>query len=323
MKLSHRIIIAPFILGIAITVPTIVLADKAPSTGDTIVSSASPMPTVGNTVSSAGGVTISVSSMTPPPSKNPPVMIPASSAVSAIPSVGSSVTSAASNPPSTGASVSSAGSNNSSNNSSVSASVSSTGSQSSAGNYYLVVNPPVVNSACLLDGSIMGYGLNNDSTQVSRLQIFLKNTRELDVDVNGIFDAKTEAAVKSFQAEYADTILAPWGVKAPSGLVYITTVKKINQLSCSAPLSLNAAELATINGYKNRVNETASTKVGLSGATNTTAISVNNNSNASTSVQSGNSTVGQNNSEVANTAAVANTSIFDRFINFIIHLFKK
>lgn len=95
----------------------------------------------------------------------------------------------------------------------------------------------------------MKIGWKNDPTQVAKLQSFLKENQKLDVSVTGIFDAKTEAAVKAFQANNMQSILGPWKASNPTGVVYITTLKRINQLACNQPLVLNADELSIINNY--------------------------------------------------------------------------
>jgi hypothetical protein len=54
--------------------------------------------------------------------------------------------------------------------------------------------------------------------------------------------------------KYADTILAPWGATKASGIIYITTAKKINQLACKEALTLNENELSTISSYEAHAN---------------------------------------------------------------------
>lgn len=160
----------------------------------------------------------------------------------------------------------------------------------------------------------MERGWVNDPVQVSKLQSFLKNTQELDVDVTGFYDQKTEAAVKAFQSTYLETIMGPWGASQPSGIVYITTVKKINELACKQPLNLSSSELATIDSYKNAAAslaantvQTGPAAIGDAGVSSSTAT-------ASLEVAAGN----DNN----NVAGVGNPSIFQRFWNFLISLFR-
>jgi hypothetical protein len=139
------------------------------------------------------------------------------------------------------------------------------GSSSSGGSSYgsggdavtpsLAVSTPgplSVQTFCPLITSYLQFGANNDGQQVSQLQAFLKESEGLDVDVTGTFDQKTDAGVKAFQAKYLADIMGPWGSSVPSGYVYITTSKKINELACNTPIALDASELAIIDAYKSQ-----------------------------------------------------------------------
>lgn len=75
-------------------------------------------------------------------------------------------------------------------------------------------------------------GADNDVEQVKRLQSFLNEFEETNLEVSGIYDASTTAAVHAFQTEHADTILMPWGIKNSTGFVYLTTRKTINDIRC-------------------------------------------------------------------------------------------
>ncbi len=105
-------------------------------------------------------------------------------------------------------------------------------------------------ASCPVITAYMRQGLPNDKAEVTRLQLFLKGAEGIDVDVNGIYDQKTEDAVKIFQKKYADEVLAPWGATLASGTVYITTAKKINQLACASAMTLNEKELSVITDYQ-------------------------------------------------------------------------
>lgn len=99
----------------------------------------------------------------------------------------------------------------------------------------------------------MRYGANNDSEEVKKLQTFLKNNEGMnEVDITGQFDLATRGAVKAFQDRYKSDVLSPWGVKAPTGYVYYTTQKKINEIYCAYNMSfpLSSTEQTEIDAYK-------------------------------------------------------------------------
>ncbi len=105
-------------------------------------------------------------------------------------------------------------------------------------------------SDCPYLNSYMRFGVENDKTDVTKLQIFLKNSEGLNVDINGIFDQKTLDAVNAFQSKYVEETMAPWGATIPSGQVFYTTKNKINELVCKTPIKLTAEQLAFIEAYK-------------------------------------------------------------------------
>ncbi len=79
----------------------------------------------------------------------------------------------------------------------------------------------------------------NDTDQTKKLQAFLNKWMGANLPITGFFGPLTSAAVKAFQAKYADDILKPWGITAPTGLVYFTTLYEMNLLECpSLTLSL-------------------------------------------------------------------------------------
>ncbi len=115
---------------------------------------------------------------------------------------------------------------------------------------------PVVHSMMLKRGG------PNDPKDVMRLQAFLRASEHADVDISGEFDAKTEVAVMVFQKKYKET-LTPWDATKASGVVFITTIKKINQVVCGQSLTLNKDELATINTYKAKLASGVMTSVAV------------------------------------------------------------
>lgn len=96
-------------------------------------------------------------------------------------------------------------------------------------------------------------GQPNDTEEVRKLQEFL-NEREYAgaLEVSGEYDLLTQLAVKAYQKRYARDILEPWGIKAPTGYVYYTTQKHINETHCGDrnTFSLTANQQAEIDNYR-------------------------------------------------------------------------
>jgi uncharacterized repeat protein (TIGR01451 family) len=72
----------------------------------------------------------------------------------------------------------------------------------------------------------------NNAEQVMKLQQFLNKYGFGAFSPTGFFGPLTEGAVKAFQNQYASSILAPWNLPAPTGLVYLTSLRQINLLEC-------------------------------------------------------------------------------------------
>ncbi len=209
------------------------------------------------------------------------------------------------------------GSTSSGNGSSVSSTETSSGSSNMSGRRRSSSGSS--GSSCALINTYMRSGAANDSAEVTKLQSFFKNTLGYDVDVNGIFDQKTVTAVKAFQNKYAETIMAPWGITEATGNVYITTLKQINKLACSQPLTLDSSELAIINSYRNG-NKSVS---GVNQVGNEVPVKVVIDSDANTSTSSSEDNSGNNlEDQSENVATVAKASILGRFWNFVVSLFK-
>jgi hypothetical protein len=67
------------------------------------------------------------------------------------------------------------------------------------------------------------------------------------LQLSGVYDAATLDAVKKFQVKYASDVLTPWGISEPTGYVYLTTRKKINELFCGGvPFPLTSEEQSII-----------------------------------------------------------------------------
>lgn len=165
-------------------------------------------------------------------------------------------------------------------------------------------------TSCPLLTDYLKLGGQNNSSQVAKLQLFLKNAEKLNVDVNGTFDQKTEDAVKAFQIKYLPSVLGPWDADRASGFVFITTKKKINQIACASPLTLSIEDQAIIDAYKARGENPEQSAVVGQGEQNATSTG---------SLEVGTTDNGQN---AENVAAVGQASILSRFWNFIVNLFR-
>ncbi len=67
--------------------------------------------------------------------------------------------------------------------------------------------------------------------EIPKIQIFLKDQKLYFGPIDGYYSAAVDEAVREFQARYADEILKPWGLSAPTGYWYKTTRKKANYLA--------------------------------------------------------------------------------------------
>ena len=111
------------------------------------------------------------------------------------------------------------------------------------------VTPPVqVKLTCSTYlNEYMGVNVKNNPAEVLKLQYFLKKYEKLDVDINGIFDQKTLGAVNVFQNRYAEDILKKsWGINFSTGVVFITTKTKINDIVCNAQTDFAKIKLPRI-----------------------------------------------------------------------------
>lgn len=96
-------------------------------------------------------------------------------------------------------------------------------------------------------------GANNDPEQVKLLETFLRDVRGEQIVPDGEYDAASIAAVESFQKEYTSEILTPWGLGDPTGHVYYTTKKKINEINCGGETEfpLSSLQMNHIMAYRN------------------------------------------------------------------------
>lgn len=189
------------------------------------------------------------------------------------------------------------------------------GSSSSSGSTVTFVagtSPTLTSiSQCEYIKNYLKLGGNNSTSEVNKLQVFLKNNEKLDVDVTGIFDEKTFKAVEAFQAKYLNETMLPWGVTTPTGQVYFTTKDKINEVYCKTNFTLTAEQIREIEAYRlafiNGTIESAD-EVIVGTITSTTSIPLN-----------GEGIEGETGE--TQTASVAGTSFFGRVWKFIKGIF--
>jgi len=106
--------------------------------------------------------------------------------------------------------------------------------------------------------------------------------------------------------KYLPSILGPWDATRATGFVYITTLKKLNELACASPLTLNANEQAIIDAYKARGDNTEQSVEAVQNEEDTI----------------GTLEVGAIDENADNVAAVGRASILSRFWTFIKNLFR-
>jgi hypothetical protein len=92
----------------------------------------------------------------------------------------------------------------------------------------------------------------NSESDVVKLQTFLSENNMYNSPVTGFFGPATETAVKDFQLKHRSEILDPWGLSEPTGQVYYTTKKTINEIYCDNTriFPLTIAQKDEIQRYK-------------------------------------------------------------------------
>lgn len=176
----------------------------------------------------------------------------------------------------------------------------------------LDLGPVAIGSCSIYLTQYVKQGGNNNPAEVRKLQLFLKNSEKLDVDITDVFDSKTFEAVKAFQAKYVIDTMGPWGATIPSGQVYISTTKKINELYCNNPLTFTAQDLAIFAAYRNQ-----KVSVPFVVVSTTADISIEEDANASTTILNED---GQEIDGSSNTAA-ASLGLRSRIGNFFSGIF--
>ena len=289
--------------------PMVSFAEPAPASSPASSPVQSPAPSTGESQSTASPATPSVSeSVSTASPATPSTGDSSSTATPATPSTGGSTSTATPATPSTGGSSSTAINNTTPINPPVNPpnGGSSSSSSSSSGSRAYVYGCPMLTS-------YLRYGANNDTAQVAKLQSFLSNYEKMNVSVTGIFDKQTENAVTAFQTKYSADIMGPWNKTYGTGYVYITTLKKINNIACSLPLTLSTTEQAIINEV---INKSTVAKTVIVTPNTSNQIEIKGNVDDNTTVLEI-----ELESENTNVAAVSKPSVINKFWNFIKSLF--
>ncbi|MFA6405079.1 MAG: peptidoglycan-binding domain-containing protein [Candidatus Paceibacterota bacterium] len=189
----------------------------------------------------------------------------------------------------------------------------SSGSSSGGRSYVSIATPVLISqpatTSCPLITKYMRIDWANPKDEVVKLQSFLKNIEGLNVSVTGTFNEQTKVGVEAFQRKYLNSVMGPWEATRPSGMVYITTVKKVNEIVCNRPFVLNADESAIIAKYISD-RET--------GIINDDGIRVGDEDIVPVGPTLGDKVIGEE-----NVASVVKASIFKRFWNSIVNIFGK
>ena len=94
-------------------------------------------------------------------------------------------------------------------------------------------------------------GEDNNPVEVRKLQTFLRDSEGFtSLQVTGFFDQTTFDAVSEFQQRYEPDILEPWALPGPTGYVYITTKKKVNEIYCGKEFPVSDTEQAEIIAFR-------------------------------------------------------------------------
>ena len=92
----------------------------------------------------------------------------------------------------------------------------------------LTVNGSTCSSRIALNAPV-DVGLNNDPTDVKKLQTFLNTYEKENLKVTGVYGKADYVAVKKWQAKYKAQILTPMKLKNPTGTVYTSSMRQIER----------------------------------------------------------------------------------------------
>ena len=123
----------------------------------------------------------------------------------------------------------------------------------SGGSIVTTTTTTPTNNSCYYLYDYLRKDFNNNPVEVKKLQVFLKTLEGFsNLQVTGIYDDATIAAVDAFQVRYANDILTPWGYDGTTGTdyTYILTKKKVNEIYCQEAFPVNPQQQAEISANK-------------------------------------------------------------------------
>ncbi len=125
------------------------------------------------------------------------------------------------------------------------------GSFLSSGGPIIPPPAPEVPSSCYYLFDYLRKDFNNNPVEVIKLQVFLRDLEgHSGLQITGVYDDQTIAALNEFQNKYKDDILTPWGHTAPTSYVYILTKKKVNEIYCKTAFPVNEQQQEEIDNYR-------------------------------------------------------------------------
>jgi|GEM_PF-6990683 len=140
----------------------------------------------------------------------------------------------------------------------------STASSTTGGPDYVAVGKEVVlnpqgqiatttSGSCYYLHDFLRKDFNNDPQEVTKLQLFLRDIEGYNVQITGVYDDQTIAAVNAFQVKYKEDVLIPWGYDGTHGTsyVYLLTRKKVNEIYCGTVFPLTPDQQQEVTNYRN------------------------------------------------------------------------
>jgi hypothetical protein len=85
---------------------------------------------------------------------------------------------------------------------------------------------------CNVVDTYMRRGYRNVADEVQTLQNFLNGYMQSGLVVDSMFGPMTETAVRAFQLRQKDRVMTPWGLTAPTGIFYKTSLAEAKRLMC-------------------------------------------------------------------------------------------